>query len=238
MNIVLTGFMGTGKTVVGRRLARRLGWRFVDVDRLIEQRTRRSIAEIFAEHGEAVFRRLEQRMIGRLACGRAQVIATGGGAFVDPDNRERLQATGPVICLTASPRVIFQRVGPSVSKRPLLAADPTVSRIERLMQQRASAYAKADFTLDTSRLSVDEVVARVDALISPWMSRSWQYLLKHSPDLCQRYAGKYVVVRDNRVVAVGTSHLKAYQRLRKPLPASSEVGIYYVPLPEESAVAL
>ena len=111
MNLVLIGFMGTGKTAVGRRLARRLGWRFVDVDALIERGTGCSIPRLFAQRGEPVFRRLERRWIGRVIRGRRQVIATGGGAFLDPANRSLLKASGPVIGLTARPRAILARIG-------------------------------------------------------------------------------------------------------------------------------
>lgn len=239
MNLILTGFMGTGKTAVGKRLAKRLDWRFVDVDALVEASAKKSVAEIFAAHGEPVFRRLEKRMIRRLARGDQQVIGTGGGAFADPENRRWLRAVGPVVCLTASPKVILQRVSPTVSKRPLLARAPSpLARIQQLLAQRASAYAKADLTIDTSHLSVDEVAERIWEEIGPWMSKSWHFLVTHSQQLSQRYGGKYVVVLDNRIVAVGPTQLQAYQSLRKPIPADREVGIYYIPLPEESAVAL
>ena len=132
MNITLTGFMGTGKTAVGKRLAKRLGWRFVDVDSVIVASAKESVAKIFAEHGEAVFRRLEKRAIRRIAKGRQQVIATGGGAFVNPENQRLLRAVGPVICLTASPRVIVQRASPTLSSRPLLAK--AASPLQRVSQ--------------------------------------------------------------------------------------------------------
>ncbi len=239
MNITLTGFMGTGKTAVGKRLAKRLGWRFVDVDSVIVASAKESVAKIFAEHGEAVFRRLEKRAIRRIAKGHQQVIATGGGAFVNPENQRLLRAVGPVICLTASPRVIVQRARPTLLSRPLLAkAASPLQRIQQLLAQRASAYAKADLTLDTSRATVEEVVERIWSQIGPWMSTSWHYFLAHSHELTTRYGGKYVAVLNDRVVAVGTTHLKAYQAIRQHVPPDREVGIYYIPLPEESAIAL
>ena len=106
------------------------------------------------------------------------------------------------------------------------------------MAQRASAYAKADLTLDTSRATVEEVVERIWSQIGPWMSKSWHYFLTHSHELTQRYGGKYVAVLNDRIVAAGTSHLKAYQGIRRQVPHDCEVGIYYIPLPEESAIAL
>ena len=125
MNIILTGFMGTGKTAVGKRLAKRLGWRFVDIDQLIEAQAKMPVARIFAERGEAVFRRLEQRCIGRVVHSDQQVVATGGGAFVDPKNRAWLRASGVVVCLTATPRVILTRVGKRLDARPLLGNPST-----------------------------------------------------------------------------------------------------------------
>lgn len=239
MNIVLTGFMGTGKTTVGKRLARRLGWQFVDIDSLIVASAKESVANIFAEHGEAVFRRLEKRAIAKAIRGDKRVIATGGGAFADSESRRLLRATGPAICLTAQPKAILQRVGPNFASRPMLsgAASP-LARIQQLMAQRHPAYAKADLTIDTSHLSVEEVVERVWEEIGPWMSKSWEYLCRHSPKLSQRYGGKYVVVLDDRIVAVGATQLEAYQKLAKPVPSRCEVGIYYIPSSQEPAVSL
>lgn len=239
MNITLIGFMGTGKTVVGKRLARRLGWAFVDIDSLVVANAKESVAKIFAEHGEGVFRRLESRMIRRTIRNDEQVIATGGGAFVNPANQRLLRAVGPVICLTASPKVIAQRVSATLASRPMFAgASSPMARIQQLLNQRASAYAKADLTVDTSTLSVDEVVDRIWERLGPWISKSWDYLRKHCQHLAQRYGGKYVVVQDDHIVAAGPTQLKAYQNLRKPVSSKCEVGIYYIPLPEESSVAL
>jgi shikimate kinase len=235
MNIILVGFMGTGKTTVGRRLARRLGWRFVDLDELIEAKAKMPIATIFAERGEAVFRRLERWTIHRVVRGREQVIATGGGAFVDPQSRGRLRVSGPVVCLTASPTVILERVGRKAQTRPLLqgVASP-LARIRALLTQRAGAYAQADLTVDTTRLSIDEVVERVWEQLSPCLCKSWQYLLDHTKELSRRYGGKYVVVVENRIVSCGKTQLEAYHRAPERFIEKREAGIYYIPLPEES----
>jgi shikimate kinase len=239
MNITLTGFMGTGKTVVGRKLARRLGWTFVDIDELIESSAKMSIREIFAEHGEAVFRRLEKRMISRATKKKNQVISTGGGAFTYSHNRRMLRAVGPVICLTATPKAILARVSRNLAKRPMLASAPSpLNRIKELLDERESSYAKADMTIDTSNLSVDEVLGRIWQTIGPLMSKSWQYLLKHNPQLSQRYAGQYISVLDEKIVGSGPSHSSAYQAIPKNTPASCEVAIYYIPLPEESSMVL
>lgn len=250
MNVIVTGFMGTGKTTVGRRLAKRLGWRFVDVDALIEAGAGKSVAQIFAEHGEGVFRRMERRTILRVIRAPHQVIATGGGAFVDAQNRARLRVSGPVICLTARPRTILARVGPRLSARPLLrgAASP-LARIRMLLTQRARSYAQADLTIDTSALSIDEVVERLWSTLSPCLCRGWQYLQDHSKALAHRYGGKYIVVVDGRIIASGDTQLEAYQNARRHheprgkrgaprLSRQQETGIYYIPLPEEALTAL
>lgn len=238
MNIVLTGFMGTGKTTIGKRLAKRLGWRFVDVDQLIEDGAKMPIARIFQQRSEAVFRRLERRYISRVIHGEKQVIATGGGAFIDPENRTRLRASGPVVCLTANPKAILSRVGSKLRTRPVLhgAASP-LSRIRTLLGQREKAYAKADLTIDTTHLSIDEVVERVWEQLSPCLCKSWQYLLAHTGELSRRYGGKYVVVVDNRVIASGATQLEAYQNAPARLTGKPDAGIYYIPLPEESLTA-
>ncbi|MCS7040296.1 MAG: AAA family ATPase, partial [Caldilineales bacterium] len=110
-NLVLTGFMGTGKTAVGRAVAARLGRPFVDMDEWIARRAGMSIAEIFARQGEGAFRAMEAELVRELAGQRGLVIATGGGALVDPTNRETFCRTGLVICLTASVEAILARVG-------------------------------------------------------------------------------------------------------------------------------
>ena len=239
MNIVLTGFMGTGKTAVGKRLAKRLGWKFVDIDELIETGAKMPIAKLFSERGEVVFRRLERRHISRVVHGRHQVIATGGGAFVNPKNRSLLRASGMAICLTARPAVILQRVSRKIKMLPMLAGAGTpLLRIRTLLAQRAPAYAQADLTIDTSGLSVDEIVERIWQRVSPHLCKSWQYLLDHAPELSHRYGGKYIVVVENRIVASGDTQLEAYQNAPAQLVQKQDAGIYYIPLPEESLTAL
>ena len=239
MNIILTGFMGTGKTAVGKRLAKRLNWRFVDIDQRIEESTHHAIATIFTERGEAVFRRLERRWIERTIHDHHQVIATGGGAFVDPVNRAKLRVSGPVICLSAKPQVILARVHQKLPSRPLLAGATTpLARIRTLLSQRAAAYAQADVTIDTSERSVEEVVEQLWELLSPYVCRSWQYFVQHAAELAKRYGGKYIVVLDDRIVASGETQWEAYQRASVHHPAQRELGIYYIPRREESLTAL
>lgn len=238
MNITLTGFMGTGKTAVGKRLAKRLGWRFVDVDELIEACSKLSVARIFQKHGESVFRRLERRCISQVVRGKQQVIATGGGAFIDSHNRAQLRVSGPVICLNARPQVILSRIGNKLSERPLLADSPNpLAKIRALLSHRAHDYAQADATIDTSNLTVDEVVDRIDAILSPCLCKSWDYFLSHVDVLSQRYGGKYVAVADKTIIASGQTQLEAFKKAKARLTEHRELGIYYIPLAEEALTA-
>lgn len=160
-NIVLVGFMGTGKSVVGRRLAKRLGRPFLDLDRGIEQRTGWTVAQIFAEEGEAGFRRLEKEAVRQAAALEGHVVATGGGVLMDEDNVRLLKSSGTVVCLTASPEVILKRVQATLPRRPMLAGGDPRQRVEALLALRAASYAKADVVVETSERSVDQVVEEV-----------------------------------------------------------------------------
>ncbi|MGD2146521.1 MAG: 3-dehydroquinate synthase [Anaerolineae bacterium] len=159
-NLVITGFMGTGKTAVGREVARRLDRPFVDMDSVIATRAGKPVAAIFAEDGEPAFRRMEAALCRELSDRDDVVVATGGGALVNPDSRALLMASGCVICLDASPERILHRVGGN-DDRPLLGvADPRLE-IERLQGERREAYAAIRWHIDTSQLTIDEVVERV-----------------------------------------------------------------------------
>lgn len=159
-NIILTGFMGTGKTAVGRAVAERLGRFFIDMDVIIEQRAGKPISAIFAEDGEAAFRQMEAELCRELAEERNLVIATGGGALVPAANRDLLAASGVLICLTATPDQILRRLQ-GASDRPLLAGPNRRQRIAALMHERATAYAAIPLQIDTSDLSIEEVADRV-----------------------------------------------------------------------------
>jgi shikimate kinase/3-dehydroquinate synthase len=161
-NVVVTGFMGTGKTTVGREVAKRLGRPFVDIDAEIEARAGKAIPRIFAEDGEAAFRQMEATLCEELSAQQELVIATGGGALVDPINRERMMRSGTVVCLTCDMDEILQRVkGAGNSDRPLLdVADPR-AEIEQLVEMRHEAYAAIPWQIDTAGLSIEEVAARV-----------------------------------------------------------------------------
>jgi shikimate kinase len=157
--IVLTGFMGTGKSTVGRLLAQRLGKPFIDVDERIERRTGLTISQIFARHGEPFFRQIEQQELAA-ALAEDAVVATGGGAIVDPQNLARMKQAGPIVCLTASVDAILARTSADRS-RPLLQHEDRRARVEALLAERAPAYAQADICIDTTERSPEEVVEAV-----------------------------------------------------------------------------
>jgi len=159
-NINLVGFMGTGKTTVGKALAKRLGYRFVDADEEVEREEKRSISNIFAEDGEPAFRRLESDMISRLSEQDGLVLSAGGGAVIDPANFDNMRKGGPVVCLKATPEEIFRRVRHS-THRPLLDTPDPMARITGLLNERAEFYARADYTVDTTGKSVDDIVEEV-----------------------------------------------------------------------------
>jgi shikimate kinase len=157
-NIVLVGFMGTGKSVVGKRLATRLGWCFVDTDERIVQHAGCSIPELFQSEGELGFRDRETAVLRSLQGNIGTVIATGGGILGRPENVALLRQLGSLICLAARSEVILERTRPW-ENRPMLATAPNPrAAIERLLAERARLYGQADFVIDTSDRDVDAVV--------------------------------------------------------------------------------
>jgi len=159
-NIVLVGFMGTGKSVVGRALAQRLRRPFIDVDELIEREVGRPIRSIFAEEGEVAFRRVEGAVIQRVSQRENQVVATGGGALLDEDNVAALKRHGWLVWLKADPDIILQRIGDAESRPLLNVADPK-ARLAELLALRQATYAKADAAVETSGRSIEQVVEEV-----------------------------------------------------------------------------
>ena len=160
MNIVLTGFMGTGKTTVGKELSARLGYGFLDTDARVEETSGRTISEIFAESGEGAFREAEARVIQVAAALDRHVIATGGGAVLRADNMAALERNGVVICLAAGPEAIGQRMR-FHSDRPLLREPAPDETIRRLLAERAIAYGRCHLALDTSSRTITEVVDEI-----------------------------------------------------------------------------
>ncbi|HXX38850.1 MAG TPA: 3-dehydroquinate synthase [bacterium] len=169
-NVVLIGFMGTGKTVVGRALASRLRWPFVDTDALVEQRAGRSIPRIFAEDGEATFRRLEADVVAAVGESQGMVIATGGGVVLNRDNMARLRRNGVIVALRAGVHAILARLDGD-GDRPLLGADPEGS-IRRLLTERGPLYEDADLVVDTSLARADDTVRVIEMFATTWRGRS------------------------------------------------------------------
>lgn len=155
--LYLVGFMGAGKTTVGRALARRLDWRFTDIDEHIERAEGRDVASIFRQSGEPYFRAREREALADLLPTRGVVVATGGGTMVDPGNRALIARDGAVAWLDAPFDVVAGRV-PADGRRPLAA---NRAEMERLYNERRAAYAQAHARFDVSRMSVDEVVDHV-----------------------------------------------------------------------------
>lgn len=157
-NIVLIGFMGTGKSTVGKRLAQSLAWDFVDTDCEIGDVTNMSVTDIFRRHGETRFRSEERIVVTRLSQQEQMVIATGGGTVLIPQNWYLLAQNGIMINLYASLDVILSRIGHK-NDRPLLKGP--IEAIEKLWSERQGCYAQADFTVDTSQQTIDEVVNEI-----------------------------------------------------------------------------
>ncbi len=162
-NIVLVGFMGTGKTRIGQEVAKRLGLEFVDMDDCIVERANKPIPEIFADEGEDHFRALERQVVVDLSQESGRVIATGGGVVVNHDNIRDYSNGGLVICLSATPEVILSRVEHDTN-RPLLFTDDKMGKIRSLLASRQALYDAIPNQIDTSDLTVDAVVDRIVAL--------------------------------------------------------------------------
>jgi len=160
MNIVLVGFMGTGKNAVGRLLAEQLKMDFVDTDSVIEQREGRAISEIFEVDGEPHFRKIEKEVCREVSRKDNTVVSAGGGAVLDEENINNFKKGSIVICLQATADAILERTKHH-KHRPLLNVPDPKTRIQELLDQRASHYAKADHFIDTGTLVPEEVAAKI-----------------------------------------------------------------------------
>ena len=162
--LVLIGLMGSGKSTIGRRLASAMGWRFIDADEEIETAAGASIADIFAIYGEPMFRDLEERVMTRLLGSGPVVLATGGGAWMQPRIRELIRTHATSIWLRAELDVLVERVNKR-DHRPLLQNGDKQSIMQRLMEERYPIYALADITIDSSKGPHEQVVERVVATL-------------------------------------------------------------------------
>jgi shikimate kinase len=163
-NIILTGFMGSGKTAVGKELSRLLDMKLIDVDTEIEKSEKITINEIFKQFGEPRFREIETEMIRKLSESKNAVISTGGGAVLKQENMDILRKNGAIVCLTASPETILQRTSNS-DDRPLLKVENPLKKINELLNFRKPFYQKADFMIDTEGKNplqiAEEVIQKV-----------------------------------------------------------------------------
>jgi 3-dehydroquinate synthase len=221
-NIVITGFMGTGKTTVGRLLAERLRRRFVDMDVLLAERFGKPVAAIFAEEGEQAFRTAEAELCAELAAEQGLVIGTGGGALLNESSRAALAATGVLVCLTASEDEILRRLA-AAGDRPLLAgaADERRSRVRTLLSVRRAAYGAIPYQIATDGLEPAAVADRIEAVArdhaeAPGLLRLPVRSPAGSYDLCLgdgilSHAGRLLVNRGARPgrAAIVTNHMLA-----------------------------
>jgi shikimate kinase len=171
--IFLIGFRGSGKSTVGRLLADRLGWTFLDADVELERRAGRTIAELFAAEGEAGFRDRESALLGELAGLREHVIATGGGVVLSPANRQRLRDSGHCIWLTGDPTTLFQRLQGDAStrdRRPALTALPGPDEVEQLLQAREPLYREVAHLIASTEEQSPEAI--VSTILTRWATSS------------------------------------------------------------------
>ncbi len=159
-NIALAGFMGVGKSSVGRLVAAEMQFEFVDTDEVIERRTGVKVSEIFAQHGEAAFRQFEMELVAEMTEWNGKVISTGGGLVVNPDNLASLKTHALVVCLWATPETIYQRTKHQ-THRPLLQAPDPLVKIRELLATREAAYRQADVLVNTEQRSIKEIAAHV-----------------------------------------------------------------------------
>ncbi len=162
--IVLVGFMGSGKSSVGRELARRTGAEFVDADAWTERKTGREIRVLFAEEGEPAFRKLEKAALREILAVKGRVVAAGGGAFLDEENRKLMKAYGPVVYLEANADTLLRRLAKD-TKRPLLQGADRESIVRGLLGRREPEYRQADLTVSTDGLTVKEIARRIIELL-------------------------------------------------------------------------
>jgi shikimate kinase len=163
-NIVLIGFMGTGKTTIATKLALRLNMRYVSTDDLIEKKEKRTINEIFTDSGEDYFRNVESEVVAEVSGQAGLVIDCGGGAVIRDENVENLKSSGVIVCLTAEPEVIMERTK-KYKHRPLLNVEDPKRKIIDLINKRRPYYARADYFMDTGKLTIAQVIEKIAEIV-------------------------------------------------------------------------
>ena len=163
-NIVLVGFMGTGKTAVAKEISRKLGMKYISTDDLIEKKEKISISDIFSQKGENYFRKTERDVIKDVSKMENVVIDAGGGAVIDPENVRNFKKKGVLICLWAEPEVILKRTE-SFTHRPLLNINNSLNKIKELLDFRKPFYERADYHIRTSNMSVQDVADHVKKVL-------------------------------------------------------------------------
>lgn len=161
VNIVLTGFMCTGKTSVAKKLSDKLNYEYLDTDELIENYTSMKITEIFEKYGEAYFRDIESKIIQEVSKSDKKVISTGGGVVLREKNVENLKKNGIIINLTASPQTIYERLKKQPGIRPLLNKPNPRQEIEKLLSFREPYYQNCDLRINTDDLTIEQVVEKI-----------------------------------------------------------------------------
>jgi len=163
-NIILTGYMGTGKTSAGKLLASKLGYRLLDLDSMIVEQERTSINDIFAARGEAYFRQVESELLSRALEGERIVVSTGGGAVISEHNRRLMRKAGVVVNLTATPAAVLKRLEGD-DARPLLRDEKGMDKVRTMLAEREPFYADADIRIDTTGKNVEDVVREIMTII-------------------------------------------------------------------------
>ena len=164
-NIIFIGFMGTGKTAVSKKVAEVFGKTYISIDDEIERSIGRSIKEIFSTDGEPYFRRLEKQMVLITSQKKDLIVDTGGGVVLDEENMKLLGKTGTVICLWADVDTIYERTY-FYGHRPLLNVENPKEKISELLKKRKPFYEKAEYRIDTSKISIDEIVRKVKEIVN------------------------------------------------------------------------
>ena len=172
MNVVITGFMCTGKTSVGKKLAEKLNFDFLDTDDLIESKVGLKITEIFERYGEPYFRDIETQVVKEVSQKDKIVISTGGGVVLRKENMNNLRKNGVIVNLTAKPETIYERLNKQPGIRPLLNKPNPLEEIKRLLEFREEYYKNCDFRIPTDNLSVDEIVEEILNFLKTYEIRS------------------------------------------------------------------